>query len=50
MRSRRSSRENNVLSAFGADLFRARLSTEAETLFEATHKQAEKLIASAEHA
>ena len=50
MRSRRSSRANNVLSAFGADLFRARLSTEAETLFEATYKQAEKLIASAEHA
>ena len=50
MRSRRSSRANNVLSAFGADLFRARLSTEAEKLFEATYQQAEKLIASAEHA
>ena len=38
------------LTVFAANLFGATLSTEAETLFEITHKQAEKLITSAEHA
>jgi hypothetical protein len=47
MRSRRSSPASNVFVRFWADLFRATLSTEAETLFEAKGPVSASIRASA---